>query len=275
MFFAASRLDIAAVILLPAVAYVYDDWRPVETGDWLTIGAAGLFVAAATNAFLFVGQISTPGPVAAVIFALNPILATLFAWVLLPSERLSAVSVLGIVLGIMGVAIVAEPNPNTLLSGAGLGPWIILCGAACLGLGTVLTRRFETTLPTLVTTSWGLLLGGIFLHVVSFGLGEHVSTSWHSTLLLAILYLGVIATAGAYSAYFELIAQIGAVRTALVSYVVPVVTAIASWVLVGETITPHTVVGFAVIAVGFALTERQTLIDGLRRSRQSEAETDS
>ena len=273
VFFAASRLDIAAVVLLPAVVYWYDDWRPKTGGDWLTICAAGLFVAAATNVFLFVGQETTPSAVAAVIFALNPILATLFAWVLLPSERLSFVSVFGIVLGIVGVAIVAEPNPDTLLSASGLGPWIILCGAACLGLGTVLTRRFETTLPTLVTTSWGLLLGGLFLHVVSFGLNEHVSTDWSSTLLLSVLYLGFIATAGAYSAYFELISRIGAVRTALVSYVVPVVTAIASWVLVGETITLHTVAGFVVIAIGFALTERRTLIAGLRR--RSRTETDA
>ncbi|KZN22928.1 hypothetical protein A4G99_17725 [Haladaptatus sp. R4] len=267
VFFAASRLDIASVILLPAVVYRYDDWRPKLTGDWLTIGAAGLFVAAGANAFLFLGQQSTPGPVAAVIFALNPILASLFAWLLLPSERLSVVSVFGIVLGIVGVAVVAEPSPDMLLSAAGLGPWIVLCGAASLGSGTVLTRRFETTLPTLVTTSWGLLFGGLFLHLVSVGLGEHVSTGWSSTLLLSVLYLGLIATAGAYSAYFELIDRIGAVRTALVSYVVPVVTAIASWVIVGETITVHTVVGFVVIAVGFALTERRTLIAGLRRSR--------
>lgn len=272
VFFAASRLDIAAVVLLPSVVAWFDDWRPTTTGDWLTVFAAGLFVAGGTNAFLFVGQQTTPSAVAAVIFALNPILATLFAWALLPSERLSVLSVLGVVLGILGVAIVADPTPEMLLSARGLGPWILLCGAGCLGFGTVLTRRFETTLPTLVTTSWGLLFGGLFLHAVSYGLGEHVSTAWSSTLLVSITYLGVVATAGAYSAYFELIARIGAVRTALVSYVVPVVTAIAGWLLVGETITLHTVAGFVVIATGFALTERRTLVAGLRDGGGTEAD---
>jgi hypothetical protein len=63
---------------------------------------------------------------------------------------------------------------------------------------------------------------------------------------------------------FAVMGGIGAVRTALVSYVVPVVTAIAAWVVVGEAITLHTVAGFLVIAVGFALTERRTLLSGLR-----------
>ncbi|MFH5798021.1 DMT family transporter [Haladaptatus sp. CMAA 1911] len=272
VFFAASRLDIAAVVLVPSVVAWYDDWRPKTTGDWVTVCAAGLFVAAGTNAFLFLGQESTPSAVAAVVFALNPILATLFAWLLLPSERLSPLSAFGVCLGILGVAIIANPDPDTLLSARGIGPWILLCGAACLGLGTVLTRRFETTLPTLVTTSWGLLLGGLFLHAVSYGLGERVSTAWGSTLLLSVAYLGIVATAGAYSAYFELISRIGAVRTALVSYVVPVVTAIAGWVLVGETITLHTVAGFLVIAVGFALTERRTLLSGLRKGGGTETD---
>ncbi|WP_231184184.1 DMT family transporter [Haladaptatus sp. DYF46] len=80
VFFAASRLDIAAVVLVPSVVAWYDDWRSKTTGDWVTVCAAGLFVAAGTNAFLFLGQESTPSAVAAVVFALNPILATLFAW---------------------------------------------------------------------------------------------------------------------------------------------------------------------------------------------------
>jgi len=54
--------------------------------------------------------------------------------------------------------------------------------------------------------------------------------------------------------------------------VVPVVTAIAGWVLVGETITPHTVAGFLVIAVGFALTERRTLVAGIREGGGTETD---
>ena len=50
------------------------------------------------------------------IFALNPVLATGFAWVLVKSERLSLLEAAGVVLGIIGVGTIANPDPSNLLA---------------------------------------------------------------------------------------------------------------------------------------------------------------
>ncbi|MFC4550065.1 MULTISPECIES: DMT family transporter [Halorussus] len=264
--FAAGRLDTAAAVVLPVVALRYDEWLPKTRDDWLAVLASGVFAIAAANGFLFVGQQFTTSAAAAVVFALNPVLATAFAWVLVTDERLGLLELLGVLLGIVGVGIVASPDPRHLFDPANAGTWIVLCGAASLALGSVLSRRFSPRIPTLATTGWGLLVGALLLHLVSLGLGESASGAVPFAVVVALAYLGVVSTAGAYSAYFDLIDRVGAVRTALVSYVVPVVAALLGWLLVDEAVTLRTVVGFAIVAVGFALTERRRVLAGLRRT---------
>jgi len=63
----------------------------------------------------------------------------------------------------------------------------------------------------------------------------------------------VCSGAVAYLAYFALIDETGASQANLLFYFVPVVSAVAGWALLGETVSPLSLVGFAVIFVGFLL----------------------
>jgi drug/metabolite transporter (DMT)-like permease len=85
-----------------------------------------------------------------------------------------------------------------------------------------------------------------------------------------VLYVGVLSTAALYPLLFGLIARIGPVRTNLYAYVSPVVAAVVGWLVLGERLAPTTVVGFLVIAVGFALVERDTLRVEVHRWRAAD-----
>jgi len=70
-----------------------------------------------------------------------------------------------------------------------------------------------------------------------------------------------------YLLYFTLLDSLGPVEINLVGYVEPPVAAVVGWVALNEVISPNTVVGFAVIVVGFTLVKRQALasfVQGLR-----------
>jgi drug/metabolite transporter (DMT)-like permease len=112
------------------------------------------------------------------------------------------------------------------------------------------------------------LLGAAILHAVSVGLpSEQLGTvTVGLEQLAAIAYLGIVASAIGFLLYFRLISTVGAAETSLVSYVVPAVTAISGWLLLGETLGPVTVAGFAVIVVGFAWVKADVL-RSLRRRR--------
>lgn len=267
VFFAATRLDIAALIVLPAAVFLTANPLPTSRDALLDVAVSGVLITAGFNVFLYIGQQYTTSAVAAIIISLNPLFASGFAWLLLPRERLGRLGQLGLVVGLVGVGIIVQPTPAAILSG-NVGQLIVLLGAASIALGSVVSRRLASGLPSLATTGWGLLLGGVLLHLVSIALGEQVPlrSTWSSSALLAVLFLGVVATAGAYPAFFALLGAIGPVRTNLVSYIIPIVTVLLGWVLLGQSITLGTVGGFLVVLAGFALVNRRTLLETAGRA---------
>ena len=190
------------------------------------------------------------------IFALNPVLATGFAWVLVKSERLNLLEAAGVVLGIVGAGIIVNPDPSNLLAAHNTGVWLLIVAAASIVLGTVLAKRFESEMPTMAITGWGLLIAGALMHITGLGLRQTGPETWPPILIGTIGYLGVFATALTFSAYFTLIARVGAMQAALVSYTNPV-SRHSSVAVAWAGRDAFDCGGFLVIAVGFALTEHE------------------
>lgn len=263
-FFAAMRMYLGGLVVLPLAAVRYDEWLPRNRADLLGIVVAGAFITGGSNGLLFYGQQYTTSSVAAVVFAMNPILATAFAWVLVAEERLDSIETGGVVLGFTGVFVIANPDPAALLAPDAVGNWLVLCGGGLLGIGSVLSRRVATRLSIVPLLGWGLVLAALLLHLASRLLGEATPTAWPPSLALAVIYLGVPSTAAAFVAYYRLLDLVGAVKTTLVSYAVPVFTAVIAWLLVGEVVDPRTVAGFLVITAGFSLTEYRRFYPSIR-----------
>ncbi len=191
--------------------------------------------------------------VAAVVFSLNPILTPVFAAVLLSQDGLSARGIVGMALGLFGVALVADPDPAALLAG-GVGVPLLFAAAVTSALGAVLIRRADATLSSTARTVWGVPLAAVLTHAMSLGAGESVSgLSVPPVALAALLYVGVFSGAIAYLAYFALIDETDATRANLLFYFVPVVSAVGGWALLGETLSVRSLAGFGVIFVGFLL----------------------
>ncbi len=263
--FAAVRYDVAAVLLL-SYAVATAQWRPRTLTDGWAVLAAGAFLVAG-NSLLFVGQQHVPSGVAAVLYSLVPILTTAFAWPLLPDERRSAAGLVGVALGLVGVTVVVQPDPANLLAADVVGAALIVLAAASVSLGSVLVRRSSPTLSTAGLTAWAMAVGALLLHAASLAVGEPLPASPSPAVVGALVYLAVVATAGAFVVYFHLLDRFGPLEINLVSYVVPVVAVVVGWALIDETVTGATLGGFLVVFAGFALLKRHAIADELPRIR--------
>ncbi|WP_436924000.1 DMT family transporter [Halosimplex amylolyticum] len=264
LLFVALRFDVAAVALIAfaVVTRSREDLIPRTRGDVGGIVATGLFVIGLTNALLFVGQQYVTSGVASIIASLNPILTPVFAAVLLADEHLSTRGAVGMALGLLGVGLVANPDPAALLSGGLFGEAVMLASAVCGALGTVLIRRSDADISSTVRTAWGLPLAAVVTHALSLGAGESVAAvTWTTEALIALGYVALFAGVLAYIAYFGLIDDVGAIRANLVFYVVPVVATLGGWALLDETISALAVGGFVVIFAGFAIIGGESLDD--------------
>ncbi|WP_225335779.1 DMT family transporter [Halomicrobium urmianum] len=266
LLFAAVRFDVAAPFVLAYAAWRYDAWLPRDRSDSLSVAVGAVAMIAANNGLLFLGQQTTTPATASVMYGLNPILAPAFAYLLL-DQRIDRLGFAGILLGLAGVVIIVQPSPETLTDASALGQLYVLGAAVVVALGSVLLRRFESTIGSVPMTAWAMALGAGLLHLVSVAVGESLAPgTWSPTVLLAVLSLGVLSTAMAYPIYFALIRRVGPVRTNLVAYVVPVVAAFTGWILLDEAVTLATVAGFVVVVAGVVLLERQVVREEVARA---------
>jgi len=264
--FAAVRYDVTAVLLFGYVAATTGEWRPRSRADWLTVLVGATLIIALYNAFLFIGQQGVTSGVAAILIAMNPILATGFSRVLLPQERLGGIETVGLLLGFLGVGLVARPESTGSIAADLVAPAFVLLAAACVALGSVLVQRVDSDIGTEGMVAWSTALGALLLHALSVGLPSEsiADVTVTPASVAAVVYLAVFASAVGYVVYFDLLDRLGAIEINLVSYAVPVFAAISGWLVLDESLDVAAVAGFVVIFAGFLLLKQAMIRDRVR-----------
>jgi drug/metabolite transporter (DMT)-like permease len=268
--FAALRYVIAAVLMLGYAFWVADEPVPQTRGEWLLVGIGGLFLIAGYHSFLFVGETdeAVTSAIAAVIVSLSPVLTTGFARLLLPSERLKPLGILGLLLGFAGVIVLVNPDPGNLAGDGAGAKLLVFAASACFAFGSVLLRRSEAELEIETLEAWAMLAGSLLMFAIGLGLGESVSAiEWTTEAIAALGYLAVVASAIGFLIYFDLLDRLGPIEINLVSYVAPAFAAIAGWFVLAEGLSVTTVAGFVLIFGGFVLIKRRAIRDELRSRR--------
>lgn len=262
--FAALRYDLAGVLMLGYAAYATDRVVPSGRREWASVLVAGSLIIAAYHALLFVGETdpAVTSAAAAIVVSLSPVLTAGFSRLLLPSERLTAVGLGGMLLGLVGVALLTRPTPENL--GINVGVALVFLAAAAFALGSVLNRRIDAGLPIETMEAWAMLTGAALMHVVSAALGESVAAvEFTPTALASLGYLSLVASAAGFLIYFDLLERLGPIEINLVSYVAPLFAAVTGFLFLGEVVDRYAVAGFFVILVGFALVKRNAIREEL------------
>ena len=260
--FAAVRYDVAGVLMLAYAVAVVDDPLPRGRGEWSLVAVGSVLLIAGYHAFLFVGE-ADPGVTsasAAVIVSLSPVLTTGFARLFLPTERLTVVGLVGLGLGVAGVAVLDPPSPDNLLTASAVANLLVLGAAASFALGSVLTRRIDAEMRIETLEAWSMLGGALVLHAVSSAMGESVAAiRWTTEAVLALGYLSVVSSALGFLLYYDLLDRLGPIEINLVSYVAPAFAALSGWVFLDEVPRTRTAAGFALILLGFVLIKREAI----------------
>jgi drug/metabolite transporter (DMT)-like permease len=259
--FAALRFDLVGILVLGYAVATERHWRPSRR-DLPTIAAGATLFVAIHNGLLFIGQDYVTSAVSAVILSTIPVLSAGFARPVFPDERLTPLDVGGILLGLVGVVVIAAPNPRIVTSPDLFGVGILLLSASAFALGGVITRYLRATSPSLPVATyqgWMMLLGGGLLHLGSLALGESQSADLSVQVVVAFVYLVPFAGALGYLLYFDLLDRLGPVEINLVGYVSPVFAALVGWAALDEPLVSTTAVGFGVIVVGFLIVKREAI----------------
>lgn len=272
LLFAAFRYDVGGAALVAYVARRTDATLPTTRADFAAVVVAAVFLSTLNGVLLFVGQRFVTAGTAAVVFSLVPVLAPVFALVVLPDTPFDPLGMVGLLLGVAGIAVVVGPRSLSAAGGAAVGVGLIAGAAASVAFGSVLVRRIDRTITGLGLTAWSLVLAAVALHALSLLAGESFeSVTLARETVLVVAWVGLPATTLAFPAYYALIDTAGPVRANLISYTVPLVATVSGAVVLGEVIPARAVLGFAVVVLAFVVVERENLRRELRAARTRRA----
>jgi len=228
---------------------------PASRSQWLHLAVTGLLMHGGYLGGVWVAISHGMGSgLAALIVGVQPVLTAV--WISrMGQEGVSRQQWLGLMLGFMGLVMVVW---RKLMAGTEVSPLTLT--AACLALlsitaGTLYQKRFLQA--TDVRTASVVQLTAAMLLTLPFSFLETQAIDWNMHLVGAMAWAVLALSLGASSLLYLLIQRGAATTVTSLFYLVPPSTALMAWLLFDELITPTTLLGTLLTALGVALVVRQ------------------
>ena len=245
--FAGSRFLVAGALLL-AGALAFGERLPRRARDWADLAVVGLLLLAGGNTFVVWAEQFTPSGVASLFVVTVALWMALFD-ALLPGGpgRLSWRVIAGLVLGLVGTALLVEADPRTLMHADLRGPVALTGASASWALGSVYDRRRHPEAGPYVGAAIEMIAGGAVVVVLGLLLGEARSVHVTSRGLGALGYLIVFGSIVGYTAYNYALHHAPATIVGTYAYVNPLIAVLLGAVFLAEPVGPRTFVAMALI----------------------------
>ncbi|GAA5203815.1 DMT family transporter [Microbacterium jejuense] len=199
--------------------------------------------------------------VASIFNATTPIMTAIMAWLVFRVERLKAMQVVGIGVGILGVIVIIAPWQGLSWDGSLVAELAILGATASYGFSFAYMRRFasNTGMSALAFTFGYIAMAGAVMAVLTPFL-VLTPVKLDVPIIVSLVLLGCLGTGIAYVWNQNTVRAWGPTRASTVTYITPVVGVILGVVILGETVTWNEPVGALVVFLGILLAQ-----DRLRR----------
>jgi drug/metabolite transporter (DMT)-like permease len=243
------RLAIGALALLPVALSRLGGRTLVSESRraWRPLVLIGLVNSAIPITSIAWAETRIDSGLTAVIQASAPLFTALLAFRFARHDRVTGGRLLGLVAGFGGVALLVGVQP----SGDVLAALAVTFSALCYAIAAIHSARALADVPPLVSAVGALTAASLAL--LPFALLQLPSQfpSWEITG--AVLALSIGGTSLAYILYYALLADAGASRSILITYLVPALALVYGAVFLGEPVTVAALAGLGLVLAGVAL----------------------
>ena len=252
--FATARFGGAALFLLITL-WLLEGKPTIQREDWLRVGVVGIIGIGLYQILFTLGIYYTTASNSSLLIATGPIFTLLFA-VLFREERIVALQIVGILVSFLGVAMIvgAQSGGLTLSVEHLKGDLFTLTCAAINGLCAVISKRPLKRLSSLRLMTVSFVLGTVSM--LPFTWRALLYQPWAHLSLngwLGLVYASFIAAGLGYVLWFRAIGEIGATRTMVYNYLIPVVAVAVAVLTLREQFTALHALGALIVFVGIAL----------------------
>ena len=259
IFLIEMRVLSGLAVLLPLVLFL---GKLAEfQKHWKIIATVSLMNMAIPFCFFAFSAVYIGAGLLSIINATVPIFSACVAYVVY-KERLSRGSLLGLLIGFLGVVVLMF-NPGESFGSSG---WLAILSAllACLLYGTAINLTVNNLqgVSGLTITAGGLFVSSLVL--LPFALWARPEVLPVGNIWWSVFALGIVCTGFGFVMFYRLIDRIGAGRAIMTTYLIPVFSILWGNIFLGESVTLIMVVGCILVLLGVGLTTKKSNLDKVR-----------
>lgn len=221
---------------------------------WRAFFVLGAFNNAVPFSLIVWGQTHIASGVASILNASTPLFTVIFAHFLTRDEKMNASRLSGVLIGFFGVAAMIGSDAIETLGTNIMAQLACLAATVSYALSSIYARRFQALGVAPMTVATGQVMASSVLLVP---LALVVDRPWTlampgTAVILAVIGMGLIATALAYVLFFRILSTAGATNLALVTFMIPVSAILLGVLFLNETLLLRHIAGMALIGLGLA-----------------------
>lgn len=262
----AMRWIAAGGILAAGVWLRREPWPPVR--DWPGFALGGLLLIGLGNGGVIFAEQFVPSGLAAVIVATVPFWMVGVEAALPSGERISRMTVLGLLVGFAGIVLLVWPELERGGGGAAQFAWgIVALQIACAGwaLGSTHAKRHAVEAGVAAGTALQMVFGGVLMLIVGLAAGEPSALAFSPRSAAAVAYLTLAGSVGGFLAYTYALRHLPISTVSLYAYVNPVIAVVLGALVLDEPLGARIAMATALVLSGSAIVRMSGAASGVPR----------
>jgi drug/metabolite transporter (DMT)-like permease len=250
----AVRIGLAALVMAVFLWLTGRRW-PANRVERAALVFIGVMNTAVPFTLITWGEQDIDSGLATVLNATVPLFTLVIAHYLLSDERISPQKIAGLVLGFLGVVILAGRDTESSSPNPVSGQVAVLAASASYAMSVVTIRRYLRRVDSFTVAGGSLMIGAVVMVVVT-AIGARPLPSpgdLSGKAVAAVITLGLLNTVVAYFLFYHLIDVWGATRSTLVTYAMPPIGVTLGALLLDETVDWKILVGAVLILGGIVV----------------------
>lgn len=260
---AGIRFFVAGILVF-FVAWALGKDLGISKKQFLNVAFVGfLFLSLGNGLAVWALQYLDSG-IAALEISAQP-LVILLMMLVLQGKKIQPMSMIGVVLGMLGIYLLVGQQQILESENAVLGIVLIAGCMLSWGYGSIFVSKADLPKNYFVNTAYQMLIAGIFLTIMSLVIGETWSNpvDWSYKVQWVMVLLVVFGSIVAFTSFNYLLKKVSPEKVATSTYVNPIVALVLGWYFLDEQITAQSLVAAAILLTGvyFINTKRKLHIN--------------
>jgi drug/metabolite transporter (DMT)-like permease len=223
--------------------------------EWRRVLMLGLLAGPINQVLFFFGLSRSTASHAALLYALTPLGVYLLS-LARGHERPSSRATFGILTALVGVVVLLLGRGLASASGSLLGDLLILAAVSAWVVYTTEGKPFAAAHGPVRSTAWSMVAAALLLvPVMPFALDPARTLAASRPALGSVVYLALLTSVVAYLIWYYALSKVPASRVAIFSNLQPAATALAAWLLLGESLHWGLILGGGLVIAGVRLTQ--------------------